>query len=61
VKLSAFLVEIDREMKISDPELEEFRFIPEDYQEKGIILPLSISNGLIPFLIKNNYLNWGKK
>jgi 8-oxo-dGTP diphosphatase len=58
VKLSGYLVEIEGELKITDPELEEIRFISNNYMEQGIKLPLSITEKVLPFLIENNYLQW---
>ncbi|MEI8143377.1 MAG: NUDIX domain-containing protein [Candidatus Berkelbacteria bacterium] len=57
VKLSAFLVEIIGEPVIQDDELEEFAYISSDYKEKGIKLPPSITEQIIPFLIDNGYLS----
>jgi 8-oxo-dGTP pyrophosphatase MutT (NUDIX family) len=58
VKLSAFLVEIKGEIKLSDPELKEYRFINKDYKREGIKLPPSIENQIIPLLIKEKLLEW---
>ena len=58
VKLSAYLVEIKGEPKISDPELEEWKFISKDYKNTGIKLPPSIEEKIIPFCIKEKLLNW---
>ena len=58
VKLSTYLVELKGKMQISDPELEEYRFIGIDYKEQGIKLPESIEKQLLPFCIKDGLLNW---
>jgi 8-oxo-dGTP diphosphatase len=58
VKLSAYFVELTGEIKLDDPELEECRFIPRNYKELGIKMPVSIEEQILPFLIKNKYLNW---
>lgn len=58
VKLSSYLVKLTGEPKISDPELEEFRFIGSDYDKEGLILPASIKDQVIPFLIKEKYIKW---
>ena len=58
VKLSAYLVELKGEIKLDDPELEECKFISENYKEQGIKMPPSMEQQLIPYLIKNNYLDW---
>jgi len=58
VKLSAYLVELIGTIKLDDPELEEYRFIPKNYKELGIKLPISTEEHIIPFLIKNKYLDW---
>jgi len=56
VKLSAYLVELNGEIDLDDPELEECRFIPMNYKELGIKLPVSIEEQILPFLIGNGYL-----
>jgi len=61
IKLSTYLVKLIGEPKISDPELEEFKFIGENYREENINLPESITKYIIPFLIKSNLLNWKKE
>jgi len=58
VKLSAFLVELKGEINLDDPELEEVRFIPKNYKELGIMMPLSIEGQILPFLIDRGYLEW---
>lgn len=58
VKLSSYLVELKGEIKLDDPELEECMFIPQNYKELGIKMPVSIEEQILPFLIKNNYLRW---
>jgi len=58
IRLSTYLVEIVGEPKISDPELEEFRYIGENYKEEGIKFPDSIVEHIIPYCIKNKLLNW---
>lgn len=58
VKLSTYLVELVGTPKVIDPELEEFRFITKDYKSKGIKLPPSIEEGILPYCIKNKILNW---
>jgi 8-oxo-dGTP diphosphatase len=58
VKLSVYLVELIGEMKICDSELEEFKFITKNYKTKGIKLPPSIEEDILPFCIKNKILNW---
>ncbi len=58
VKLSAYLVELVGNIKLDDPELEEYKFIPKNYKELGIKLPISTEEHIIPFLIKNKYLDW---
>jgi 8-oxo-dGTP pyrophosphatase MutT (NUDIX family) len=58
IKLSAYLVELIGEPKISDPELEEFKFIPRDYKQKNIKLPPSIEEQIIPFCIEEGLLEW---
>lgn len=58
VKLSAYLVELQGEIKLDDPELEECKFIPKNYKELDIKMPVSIEGQILPFLIKNKYLSW---
>lgn len=61
VRLSAYLVELVGEIKISDPELRECKYIGKDYEQQGIKLPPSLKEHIIPFCIKNSLLNWGPK
>lgn len=56
--LSTFLVELKGEIDFIDPELEEYRFIDENYSEEGINLPDSIKDHVIPFCIKEGLLSW---
>ncbi len=58
VKLSTYLVELKGEIRLDDPELEECKFIPKNYKELGIKMPISIEEHVLPFLIQNKYLNW---
>src|SRR3989338_9073284 len=58
VKLSAYLVELNGKIKLDDPELEEAKFIPKNYKELGIKMPVSIEEHILPFLIENKYLDW---
>jgi 8-oxo-dGTP diphosphatase len=58
VKLSSYLVELKGDIKLDDPELEECKFIPKNYKALGIKMPVSIEEQILPFLIKNQYLNW---
>lgn len=58
VYLSFYLAELEGELRIIDNELEEFRFISQDYKKNGIKLPPSLENQLIPFCIKEGFLKW---
>jgi 8-oxo-dGTP pyrophosphatase MutT (NUDIX family) len=58
VRLSAYLVELIGQLDMSDPELEEFRFISEDYGRDGIKLPTSIEDQVIPFCVRRGLLQW---
>lgn len=58
VRLSAFLVELNGNINLIDPELEEYKFIGKDYKEIGVKLPPSIENQIIPFCMKQGLLNW---
>jgi len=57
-ELSAYLVELIGNPKISDPELEEFKYIGKDYKDKGIRLPESIEKQIIPYCIKQKLFAW---
>lgn len=58
VKLSTYLVELIGEIKLDDPELEKANFISSDYEKQGIKLPPSMTELVIPFLIKKKLINW---
>jgi len=58
VKLSFYLGELEGAPEVIDNELEEFRYIGADYKTKGIKLPPSLGNQLIPFCIKEGLLKW---
>lgn len=58
VKLSTYLVKLNGTPVISDPELEEFAYITADYRSKGIKLPPSIEEHILPYCIENKLLNW---
>lgn len=58
VKLSAYLTKLKGEINLSDPELEEYRFISKNYMAEGIKLPPSIEEQIIPFCIKSELLDW---
>jgi 8-oxo-dGTP pyrophosphatase MutT (NUDIX family) len=58
VKLSLYLTELKGAPVISDPELEEFMYISKDWKEKGLKLPASISEKVLPFCIEHKILNW---
>jgi len=58
VRLSAYLVELIGDVRLDDPELEECGFIPKNYQELGMKMPVSIEGQILPFLIEKKYLHW---
>lgn len=58
VRLSTYLVDLQGEPVIQDPELEECRFIGKGYQQTGVKFPPSIENKILPFCIKTGLLNW---
>ncbi len=58
VRLSTYLVELSGKIHFNDPELAEYRFIDNDYVEKGIKLPISIEEKVLPYCIKEGLLNW---
>ncbi len=58
VHLSVYMVQLVGEIHLSDPELEEFRFIPRNYKELGVKLPESLEEHVIPACIKKGILQW---
>jgi 8-oxo-dGTP diphosphatase len=58
VHLSFYLAKLVGKPEIIDNELEEFAFIPSDYGAKGIKLPPSLVDQVIPFCIKQGLLDW---
>jgi 8-oxo-dGTP pyrophosphatase MutT (NUDIX family) len=58
VRLSTYLVDLQGEIKLDDPELEESRFIGKDWQAEGIKLPPSIKDQILPYCIKAGLLDW---
>lgn len=58
VRLSTYLVDLKGDINITDPELEEYRFIRSGYKEQGIKLPVSIEEHILPFCKKEGLLNW---
>ena len=58
VRLSTYLVTLDGPIVFEDPELEEYRFIGSDYKEQGIKVPISIEEGVFPYCIKEQLLDW---
>ncbi len=58
VHISFFLTELVGNPKVSDEELEEFRFIGRSDLDKGLKLPLTITDQLIPLLKERSYLKW---
>ena len=58
VKLSVYLVRLKDEISLDDPELEECMFVPADYKKKGIKLPVSMEEQIIPHLIEKGLLQW---
>ena len=60
IHLSVYQVELIGDPKISDDELEEFKYICKEDVENGIKLPLSITEQILPYCIKNKLLKWDK-
>lgn len=58
VKISAYLVELQGDIRLDDPELELCEFISKDYKKQGIQFPVSLEEKIIPFLITHQYLDW---
>jgi len=56
--LSTYLMALHGTPVISDPELEEFRFIDKNYERQGILLPASIKDHVLPYCIKEGLLQW---
>lgn len=56
--LSVYLMTITGSPKISDPELDEFRFIGKDYTSERIKLPDSIVAHVLPYCIQAGLLTW---
>lgn len=58
IHLSVYLVELIGDPKISDDELEEFKYLSQEDVESGIKLPLSITEQILPYCINRKLLNW---
>lgn len=58
IHLSTYLVELIGLPKISDDELEEFKYLSQEDIESGVKLPLSITEQIIPHCVKEGILNW---
>ena len=58
LKLSAYLVELEGESVLDDPELEEARFISKDNENEGIKLTPIMTGQVIPFLKREGLLRW---
>ena len=57
VRLSTYLVDLEGTIEFNDPELEEYRFFSET-ELMNVKIPDSVKNHMIPFCIKNNFLDW---
>ena len=58
VVLSTYLVALKGKPHLDDHELAECMFISKDYKTKGIKLPPSIEEQILPFCIKEKLLKW---
>ena len=58
VRLATYLVELTGEPVLQDPELEEWTFVGHDYRKRGIQLPPSIEQHVLPHLIREDLLAW---
>lgn len=58
VNIKLYQIELLGEAEICDEELEEFRYIGKKDIEKGVKLPLSITEQIIPYLRKTKLINW---
>jgi 8-oxo-dGTP diphosphatase len=58
IHLSVYLVKLIGEPKVSDEELDEFKYLSEGDIGGGIKLPLSITEQILPYCIEKGLLNW---
>jgi 8-oxo-dGTP diphosphatase len=58
VKLSCYLVKLHGTVEVVDHELAEVGFIGKDYKEKGIKLTSVTEERVIPFLKKEELIDW---
>jgi len=61
VRLSTYQVELLGKIDMThdpDEELEEFGYIGKDYKSKGLQLPVSITEHVIPFCVRKGLLQW---
>jgi len=56
--LYTFLVDLNGQIQLIDPELAEYKFVDSDYENQNIHLPNSIQYGVIPYCIKDGLLDW---
>ena len=55
VRLSTYLVELRGPIVLSDPELEEYRFLTRDH---GVKLTAATETQIIPYCIREGLLDW---
>jgi len=60
VHLSVFIIKLKGKLEIVDEEIEEYKYIGQGDIQKGIKLPPSITEQVVPALLKDGYLNWRK-
>jgi len=58
IHLSVYLVKLIGDPKINDDELEEFKYLSQGDIESGVKLPLSITEQILPYCIKEKLLDW---
>jgi len=58
IRLSFYLTDLHGTPRISDDELEEFKFVGKDYKSEGIKLSPTLEKQVIPLCIKEGLLNW---
>lgn len=58
IHLSTYLVDLVGNPKISDDELEEYKYISKEDIEGGLKLPLSITEQILPYCINSKLLDW---
>ena len=58
LKLSVYLVELEGEIKLSDPDCDALEFFDKDYKQRGIIFSPTIDSKVVPLCIQQGLLDW---